>query len=377
MIDSDAFCKGLKKAGYDLITGVPDSLLKELVNSFEYFYKKKHIISTNEGSAVALAIGNYIGTKKPAVVYLQNSGLGNVINPITSLANPKVYGFPIMLIIGWRGEVYKNQQIKDEPQHKFQGLITLEQLKLLKIPFKVIDNKTKDFSKIIYDLKNKSIKDQTPVAIVVRKNTFLKSKYNQEINKKAKYGFFREEAISDIITNLKSRKNYIICTTGMASRELYEARVRNKQNLFKDFLTVGGMGHVSQIASGIALSKKKKIICIDGDGSFLMHTGAIGLSAKIKNLIHIVINNGAHDSVGGQPTLGNDLNLKKIAKEFGYKNTYMVSTRSAIPKTIKKCLTAKLSSMVVINCDKGHRKNLGRPGQNMVLRKKKFMKHIN
>ena len=375
MINPDVFCKNLKKAGYELITGVPDSLLKELIYSFEHFYKKKHIISTNEGSAVSLAIGSYMGTKKPAIVYLQNSGLGNIINPITSLANPKVYGFPILLIIGWRGEVYKNQQIKDEPQHRFQGLITLKLLKLLNIPYRIIKSETKDFSKIIYNLKNKSIKYQKPVALVVRKNTFSKSKYKD--TNKTKYGYVREDVINDIISNLKFNKNYIVCTTGMASRELYEARVSKKQSLFQDFLTVGGMGHASQIAAGLALSKKKKIICIDGDGSLLMHTGAMGISAKINNLIHIVINNGAHDSVGGQPTLGKNLNLKNIAKEFGYRNALMVSKRSIIPKIINKCLNSKFSSMVVINCDKGYRKNLGRPSQNMILRKKQFIKHIN
>ena len=162
MIDVQAFCKSLKKAGYKFITGVPDSLLKELTYSFDYFFKKNHIISTNEGSAVALAIGNYLGTKTPGVVYLQNSGLGNIINPITSLANSKVYGIPILLIIGWRGEVYNGKQIKDEPQHKFQGLITIDQLKLLKIPYKIISSKTKNFSKVIRDLKKKSIIYQTP-----------------------------------------------------------------------------------------------------------------------------------------------------------------------------------------------------------------------
>tara|TARA_B100001540_G_scaffold44651_1_gene39744 strand:- start:3119 stop:4252 length:1134 start_codon:yes stop_codon:yes gene_type:complete len=374
MIDVQAFCKSLKKAGYKFITGVPDSLLKELTYSFDYFFKKNHIISTNEGSAVALAIGNYLGTKTPGVVYLQNSGLGNIINPITSLANSKVYGIPILLIIGWRGEVYNGKQIKDEPQHKFQGLITIDQLKLLKIPYKIISSKTKNFTKVIRDLKKKSIIYQTPSAIIVRKDTF--SKFKNKNKTRSKYNYFREDVIYDLISQLKNKKTHIVCTTGMASRELYEARIKKKENEFQDFLSVGGMGHASQIAAGLALTNKNKIVCIDGDGAFLMHTGALGISSKVKNLIHIVINNKSHDSVGGQPTLGNKLNLKKISKEFGYKNSYLIEKRSKIPVIINKCFKSKFSSMIIINCNQGYRKNLGRPGQNMIIRKKNFIKFI-
>ena len=178
MINPDAFCLALKKAGYSFVTGVPDSLLKELSKNFIKKFKKNHIISTNEGSAIGFAIGYYLSKKKPAAIYLQNSGLGNIINPITSLANPKVYGIPMLLIIGWRGEIKNKVQIDDEPQHKFQGEITLKQLRLLDIPYNVIDSKTKNFTQIIKNLKKKSINSQTPVAIVIRKNTFMKSIHN-------------------------------------------------------------------------------------------------------------------------------------------------------------------------------------------------------
>lgn len=376
MINPDTFSKYLKKAGFNFVTGVPDSLLKELCNSFDFIYKNKHLISTNEGSATALAMGSYLGTKKPAIVYLQNSGLGNIINPITSLASSKVYGIPMLLIIGWRGEIKKNKQIQDEPQHKFQGLITLNQLKLLKIPFKIINQKTKNISKIILELKKKALLDQVPVAIVVRKNTFSKSRFIT-IEKK-QYNYKREDVIKDLVSSLKNKKYKIVCTTGMASRELYEVRKQNKQDIYQDFLTVGGMGHASQIAAGLALAKNNnKVICIDGDGALLMHTGALGISAEVKNLIHIVINNQSHDSVGGQPTLGSKLNFAKISKNFGYKNNFLISKRLEIPIVINKCLKFKNSSMIVINCDKGYKKNLGRPDRNMIIRKNKFINLLN
>lgn len=375
MIDPTAFCSTLKKAGYDFVTGVPDSLLKELSKNFIKEFKTNHIISTNEGSSVGLAIGYYLGKKKPAVVYLQNSGLGNIINPITSLANPKIYGIPMLLIIGWRGEMNNKIQINDEPQHKFQGQITLNQLKLLKIPNTVISSKTKNYKKIIKQLKIKSIKYKTPVALVVRKNTFSKSNYNPTFKKK--YNFVREDVIKDIIYSTKKKNSIIVSTTGMASRELYELRKIKKENHFKDFLTVGGMGHASQIAAGLALTSKKKIICIDGDGSMLMHTGSMGISSQIDNFLHIIINNGAHDSVGGQPTLGKSLDLEKIAKNFGYKMSFSVSAKKDLLKILYKCIKSKKSSVIVINCDKGYRSNLGRPGNDMNKRKEAFLKLLN
>jgi phosphonopyruvate decarboxylase len=374
MINPDVFCNSLKKAGYTFVTGVPDSLLKEISKNFINKLKKKHIISTNEGSAIGLAIGHFLGTNNPAVVYLQNSGLGNTINPIASLANPKVYGIPMLLIIGWRGEIRKKIQIKDEPQHKFQGQITEKQLKLMNIPYKIIDSKIKNIYKTIQDLRKKSIQFQCPVALLVRKNTFSKSKYN--FIEKKKYNFVREDIIKVILKICQNKKIIIVSTTGMASRELYELRKINNDNHFKDFLAVGGMGHANQIATGLSMTTKKKIICIDGDGSILMHTGAMGISSQMSNFLHIIINNGSHDSVGGQPTLGKKLDLKNITKNFGYKLNYSVSNIKSLSKTLNKCIRSKKSSAVVINCDKGFRSNLGRPERNMIKRKKFFMKLV-
>tara|TARA_B100001250_G_scaffold401979_1_gene414512 strand:- start:35 stop:1171 length:1137 start_codon:yes stop_codon:yes gene_type:complete len=371
------FVKAIKNNKINFVTGVPDSLLKNLTNCISDNLKKNHIISTNEGSALALAIGHYLATKSPGIVYMQNSGLGNIINPVTSLAHPYVYGIPVILLVGWRGELLsENKQVEDEPQHKKQGQITIKQLKLLDIPIKIINKRTKNIKLILNNLKKLSIKKQTPVAIVVRKNTF--AKYNQKKIKKIKQNaLYREEIINEIVS-LSSNKQIILSTTGMASRELFEIREKKNQKTFKDFLTVGGMGHVSQIAAGVAMNKKnKKIICIDGDGSLLMHMGSLGISSKLKNIIHILINNKSHDSVGGQPTLGEFIDFTKISKACGYKSNILIKNKKKIRSTIKKALKNKNNSFLQINCEKGYRNNLGRPDKNIKKRKDLFIKHLN
>jgi len=375
MISTNDFLFALKKAKIKFVTGVPDSLLKDFSACIQKNFKKNHIISTNEGSAVGLAIGHFLATKKPALVYMQNSGLGNVINPIASLASSEVYGIPMILLIGWRGEITSNnRQIHDEPQHKKQGKITLAQLKLLNIPYKLINKNTKNIRSLINNLKKISLKKKKPVAIVVRKNTF--SKFNNFPKNTIKNNFYREDAIREIIKEVKE-KNFIISTTGMASRELYEARKFLKQNTYKDFLTVGGMGHANQIATGIALMKpNKKIICIDGDAALLMHMGSMAISSQCKNLLHIIINNKSHDSVGGQPTKGETIDFTKISKACGYKYNKIVKEKKNIRKEIRKALKKKNNSLIVIDCEKGYRKNLGRPKENLQIRKSMFIKYL-
>lgn len=372
MIDPNKFSKILYKK-VKLTVGVPDSLLKHVCNSFEKKFKKKHIVSTNEGSAVAFAIGHFLSTKSPALVYMQNSGLGNAINPLASLAHKKVYGIPMILFIGWRGELYKDKQINDEPQHLVQGGITLDQLKLLQIPYKILNPNEKKLDTLIGNLKDKSIKTKGPVALIVRKNTFKTQNLTLKI-KKQKY-FLREEIIKLILENIP-KNSVIISTTGLASRELYEIRKKNNEKVCDDFLTVGGMGHASQIASGIAFSSKKKIICIDGDGSLLMHLGNIIINSKVKKFTHILINNGVHDSVGGQTTNSNKINFSKIAMEFGYKNCKRIYSKKEITKELKIISSKNISSFIEIKSRPGYRKNIGRPKESLAYRKKAFMRLI-
>jgi len=370
MIDPDKFSKILNKQ-LKVTIGVPDSLLKYVCNSFEKRFKKNHIVSTNEGSAVSFAIGHFLSTKTPALVYMQNSGLGNAVNPLTSLAHKNVYGIPMILMIGWRGELYKNKQIHDEPQHLVQGRITLQQLKLLKIPYKILNPSEEKLDNIISDLKRKSLKIKGPVALIIRKNTFKKSNISL-INNQKRY-LFREKIIK-LILDYIPKKAIIISTTGLASRELYELRKKNNKNLCNDFLTVGGMGHASQIASGIAFSSKKKVVCIDGDGSLLMHLGNILISSKNKNFTHILINNSVHDSVGGQTTNSNDINFSEIAMKLGYKSCKKIYKDSEIKKELKSLSSKNKSTFIEIKSRPGYRKNIGRPKESLAHRKKAFMK---
>ena len=319
MIDPRDFVNGLNDAGIDFATGVPDSLLKDIcayiTSSFD---KKNHIISTNEGSALSFAAGYYLSQRKPALVYMQNSGLGNIVNPVMSLFHPKVYGIPVILLIGWRGEINEESiQIKDEPQHIKQGSSTIELLEIMDIPYEILDSKNQDIKSMISELKNRSLESNSPVAILVRKNTFSKFKLKL---KSQKFELTREDVIMNIVKRIPTNIP-IVSTTGMASRELFEIRKNSNDIHAKDFLTVGGMGHASQIAAGIAFaSPDKKVLCIDGDGALLMHSGGMAISADCQNLVHILINNEAHDSVGGQPTKGNKLNFCDIASNFGYSN---------------------------------------------------------
>jgi len=376
MIDPLVFRAALDKADIRFVTGVPDSLLKDVCACISSCYPaERHIIAANEGSSIGLAIGYYLATARPALVYMQNSGLGNVVNPIASLADPQVYGIPMVLMVGWRGEVKTDgTQLHDEPQHVKQGQMTIAQLEILGIPYRVIDENTQDIDVVLKDLVNQALQRSGPVAMVVRKQTFSSFKFSAERHNKQL--LTRESAIKLLINQLPVNTP-VVSTTGMASRELFEYRKATKAGHDHDFLTVGGMGHASQIATGIALSQpNNKVLCIDGDGAVLMHMGSLTISAKQPNLIHVVINNGAHDSVGGQPTVAEHLDLAKIAEACGYGYVAHVSTEQEVIRTIKTALTASSSAFIEIKCKCGARADLGRPDRTPSANKQDFMKFL-
>tara|TARA_Y100001933_G_C18994431_1_gene561889 strand:- start:540 stop:1679 length:1140 start_codon:yes stop_codon:yes gene_type:complete len=377
VIDPKDFVDGLRLAGIDFVTGVPDSLLKDICACITTsFDKKNHIISTNEGSALSFAAGYYLSSRKPALVYMQNSGLGNIINPITSLCHPQVYGIPLILLIGWRGEIDERTglQIKDEPQHKKQGASTKDLLKILDIEYKIIDSDTKNIKSIIHELKEITLKLQSPVAILVKKNCF--SSYRLT-GISQNYSFSREEIISNIVNMIPSNIP-IVSTTGMASRELFEIRKKENISHERDFLTVGGMGHASQIAAGIAFSRpKRKVLCLDGDGALLMHSGSLAISADCNNLIHILLNNEAHDSVGGQPTKGSVLQFSKIAQSFGYGNSITVLDLDQLSDALSNAIVSKESTFIEVRCNKGNRSDLGRPDRTPKENMIDFMNFLN
>lgn len=359
--------------GITFFTGVPDSLLKDFCSYVsDKAGSENHIISTNEGSALGLASGYYLSTGKPALVYMQNSGLGNSVNPLLSLADSEVYGIPVLLMIGWRGEPGK----KDEPQHIKQGRVMLKMLDAMEIPFVIIDRDSDDLKEIIRRLCNLINEKNSPAALIVREGTF--DKYELKKEKDAELNLSREEVLTLILDNLEL-KDIVVTTTGKTSRELYEYRERRKQSHENDFLTVGSMGHSSQIALGIALRKKdKQIFAIDGDGALLMHLGSmaiIGTSAP-DNYKHILINNGSHESVGGQPTAGFKVSFPDIAKACGYKQFTAACKGDEVKREINNLKLCKGPAFLEIRVNKVSRANLGRPSGSPQDNKNIFMKFL-
>lgn len=376
MIAPESFVEALGKTGIKFVTGVPDSLLADLCAKLAVeLPADNHVIAANEGSAVGLAIGHYLASSQPAMVYMQNSGLGNVVNPLTSLADPKVYAIPMLLVIGWRGEILQDGlQLPDEPQHKKQGEITLSQLDILDIPHRVIDKNTTNLDNILVESLTKATARSGPVAIVVRKGTFSPFKY--ESGEPQCFPLLREEAI-DIIVDSIDQETPIVSTTGVASRELFEKRREKAQGHSRDFLTVGGMGYASSIAGGIArVLSGKKIVCIDGDGAALMHLGSLAITADCNNLIHFLINNEAHDSVGGQPTKGARISFSKVAKELGYQHTFEIESKEELTDICSNISELEGSVFITVKTRAGFRKNLGRPDRSPIDNKQDFMKFL-
>lgn len=376
MIDPKDFAAALRNAGIQFITGVPDSLLKDIcAHLTASLPAEAHRIATNEGSAVGLAIGHYLATGNPAMVYMQNSGLGNIVNPVASLADPLIYGIPMLLMVGWRGEMLPDgKQINDEPQHVKQGRITLTQLETLGIPYRIVDAQTTDIQGCIAAMRDQSVQRNGPVAMVVRKQTFAPCALparNEAVEQPS-----REETIQTVVDILPPDAA-IVATTGMASRELFEYRRALDSGHQRDFLTVGGMGHASQIAVGIAQARPdRRVVCLDGDGAILMHLGGLALAARQGNLLHLVINNGAHDSVGGQPTLARELDLAAIAQALGYTHVESVGSRTELGDALRRALDSAGSAFVEVRCRTGARANLGRPDIPPSDNKRHFMNFL-
>ena len=377
MISPRLFLKAVEESGVRFFTGVPDSLLKDLCACIsDCCPEQSHQIVTNEGSAVALAIGEYLATGRPSVVYMQNSGLGNALNPLTSLASPQVYGVPMVLVIGWRGELLAGgSQLPDEPQHIHQGKITVAQLGLLEIPYVTLTPETtsEEAAALFRQILQISIDQSTPVALVVRKDSF--ESFPVMVGDQTRI-LSRERAIDVVVGTIPS-SGPVVATTGMTSRELYELRRSRSQTGSSDFLTVGGMGHASQIAAGIARAKPELLVtCIDGDGSVLMHTGALAVSSGSPNLLHVMINNQAHDSVGGQPTPQKRINFCALASAMGYEQSASVHDEASLREAVERLIAAPGSRFLEVHCRKGARKDLGRPRETPAQNKSAFMKFL-
>ena len=360
--------------GSDFYTGVPDSQLKALCNYLMATYgidSKHHIIAANEGNCTALAAGYHLATGKVPVVYMQNSGEGNIINPVASLLNDKVYAIPVVFIVGWRGE----PGIHDEPQHIYQGEVTVKLLEDMDIATFVIgkDTTEEELAAKIEEFRT-ILSTGKDVAFVIRKGALTDA---PNVEYKNDNMMVREEIIQHIVT--ASGEDPIISTTGKASRELFETRVANGQNHKYDFLTVGSMGHSSSIALGVAINKPDtRIWCVDGDGAVLMHMGSMAVlgANKPKNMIHIVINNGAHETVGGMPTVAESIDLVAIAKACGYPNAICVNTFEDLDSELENAKNRNELSLIEVKCSIGARDNLGRPTTTALENKQNFMEYL-
>ena len=373
MVSVERFYTTLLNNGVDFFAGVPDSLLKDICAYItDNAPKEKSLITANEGVAVGLAAGYYMASGRLPLVYMQNSGLGNTVNPLLSLADEKVYSIPMVLMIGWRGE----PGTKDEPQHQKQGEVTLALLEAMQVPYVILDADEEKAVRQVSDTIWSANAKKTPHAIVIRKDTFgnykLKNKQNND------FPLSREEAMKLVVDHL-GENDVVVSTTGKLSRELFEYREAQCQRHENDFLTVGSMGHSSSIALGIALERKGcRVFCLDGDGAFIMHMGGLSTIGDLApaNYKHILFNNGAHESVGGQPTLAFQLDIPAIAKACGYKDAIVAVGRDEIEDGMKTLMGMEGPVLLEIKVRIDSRDDLGRPTATTIENKERFMEFL-
>jgi len=360
--------------GVDFFTGVPDSLLKDICLYIDNnVSNNEHIIAANEGSAIALAAGYYLGKKSSLpLVYMQNSGFGNAINPLLSLCDPEVYSIPMLVMIGWRGF----PGVKDEPQHKKQGKVQLDLMKSMDFKYEILSNEIEEYNNKILNLINYAKENNRPAFLLIKKGTF--GKVLGKNNKLYQEEMTRQDAL-EIILDIVGSNSPIISTTGKTSREIFEIRKKNNQPHDQDFLTVGSMGHCSSIALGISVAQPNtKVICIDGDGSMLMHLGSLTSIASLnpKNLLHILMNNKVHESVGGQETAAKNIDLSSIVSSLGTINTSKAINRIELKDELTALINVDGPSFLEVVIKPGSRKDLGRPDIKPIDIKEKFIRFL-
>lgn len=364
----------IETIGADFYTGVPDSQLRALCDYLMHTYgtdARHHIIAANEGNCTAIAAGYHLATGRIPVVYMQNSGEGNIVNSVASLLNDKVYAIPCVFIIGWRGE----PGVHDEPQHIYQGEITMKLLEDMDIKAFIISKDTteQELARVMEDYK-KILAAGKNVAFVIRKGALS---YDEKVRYENGNTMVREKIIEHVVN--ASGEDPIVSTTGKASRELFEIRSSGGQGHKYDFLTVGSMGHSSSIALGIALHKPDtRVWCIDGDGALLMHMGSMAVMGTNKphNVIHVVINNAAHETVGGMPTVAGALDIVSLAKACGYPHAVCVDSYEALDRALEEAKKYNELCLIEVKCSLGARDDLGRPTTTPLENKLKFMEHL-
>ena len=374
MISAEFLYNTLQAQDITFYAGVPDSLLKNLCAYItDHAEPGQHVIAANEGGAVALAAGYHLATGKVGVVYMQNSGEGNTINPLASLTDKEVYRIPMLLLIGWRGK----PGVHDEPQHVKQGKITTGLLNVMGVNYAVLAQEEEKAAAQIAKAIEAVTMQREVYALVIEKDTF--EPYVLQTTSNNAFAMTREEAIQTVAAAMGER-DCAVSTTGMISRELYEYRTAQGQGHERDFLTVGSMGHASQIALGIAMQQPdRRVWCFDGDGASIMHMGNMAILAvqHPRNMVHVVFNNGAHDSVGGQPTVGLQINLTAIAQAMGYAAVRRVVTAEELQAACQELAYRTDGPVFLEVCvRKGNRKDLGRPKTTPIKNKKRFMEFL-
>lgn len=373
MIAPSFFYNLLQRHDLDFFTGVPDSLLKDFCAYVtDHSAPSHHVIAANEGNAVGIATGYHLATGKIPVVYLQNSGLGNTINPLTSLTDPAVYSIPLLLVIGWRSQ----PGVHDEPQHIKMGAVQNDLLRALEIPFEILPDDEAELEAVFAKALAHMTDHQAPFALVVPKGVFSSHALQTP---QAETGTMAREAVISAILPHIGPEDAVVATTGHTARELFELRKKANQSHAQDFLTVGSMGHCSSIALGIALAQPtRRVWCFDGDGSLLMHMGSLAVNASLApaSFVHVVLNNFAHDSVGGQPTATPHINIPQIATACGYKKTLSISTPHEIEETFLNLSKSEGPTLIEVHCKKGARADLGRPTTTPFENKTAFIQHL-
>ncbi len=363
------------KAGIGFFTGVPDSFLKGLCDELYDRWgtdSPAHIVAHNEGGAIGLCAGHYLATGKPALCYMQNSGLGNAVNPLASLTDLQVYAIPCLLVVGWRGE----PGVKDEPQHVRQGAVTLSLLDLLEIPYRILSPDTDDETfRADFAALVEILKEGRPSALVIRKGA-LKSDRHPCYGNSASLS--REQA-AGIILEAAGPSDCFISTTGKLSREIFELRESRSEGHRRDFLTVGSMGHASMIALRIAEEKPdRRVWCLDGDGAVMMHLGSLPLIGRRspKNFLHVVINNGAHETVGGMPVCSGALNIAELARAAGYPHVLFADSAATLREKLEEVVSLSGPVLLEIRCACGARTDLGRPTTTPIRNREAFMEYL-
>lgn len=373
MIACEDFFRALTDQGVAYFAGVPDSLLKDLCAYItDHVAPARHVIAANEGAALALAAGYHLATNSVGLVYLQNSGLGNLVNPLLSLADSAVYSIPALLLIGWRGE----PGVPDEPQHRKQGRVTIETLQALGTPHAVLPDTLAAAIPVLAAALKSARERQAPFALLVRKGTFAPYAMKSAA---PDAGQLRREAALAVILDGLVRDEIVVATTGMASREVFELRAAKQSGHARDFLTVGAMGHASQIALGIAAEKPGRAVwCLDGDGAVLMHMGSLAIIGEsgARNYRHVVLNNHAHDSVGGQPTAGATVDFCAIARACGYRWARRVATAEELTRAVEELRAVEGPALLEVTVKRGARQDLGRPTTSTWDNKREFMAYV-